>query len=65
MYNTWQGTAEYAAIKAFQDKRTSIKVIEYGSVDISDDMQPFLNALFKTVQELKTPGRKAKGKLFI
>ena len=60
LFQTWQGTQEYAAIKGFQDKRGTIKVIEYGSVDISDDMQPFLNALFKMVQDLKVPGRKAK-----
>jgi hypothetical protein len=35
-------------------------VIELGSVDITDDMQPFLNSLFKMVQDLKVPGRKAK-----
>ena len=46
----------------FIDKRTSIKVIEYGTVDVSDNMQPFLDTLFKMVQDLKVPGRKAKGK---
>ena len=62
LFQTWQAGPEYAAIKNFIDKRGTIPVIELGSVDTCCAMQPFLDALFKMVQDLKVPGRKAKGK---
>ena len=34
-------------------------------VDLSIDIQAYLDALFLMVQDLKTPGRKAKGKFHI
>jgi len=44
----------------FVDKRASIKAIEYGTLDVSDNMQPFLDSLYQMVSDLKVPGRKAK-----
>lgn len=35
--------------------------LEMGVVDIAYDFQPYLDELFKLVQDLKVPGRKAKG----
>jgi hypothetical protein len=65
MFQNWQAGNEYTAIKAFVDKRLTIKPIEYGTVDISDNLQPFLDTLFKMIQDLKVPGRKAKGKYIL
>lgn len=63
MFNNWQNGPEYAAIKRYVDKRSTIKPIEYGTVDVSEEMQPFLDAFWSMVADLKVPGRKAKGKL--
>ena len=59
-FQAWQGGPEFQAIKRFVDKRTSIKEIELGTVDVSDNMQPFLDSLFQMIADLKVPGRKAK-----
>ena len=63
MFNNWQNGPEYASIKKFIEKRPTVKPVEYGTVDVCEEMQPFLDALFNMVNDLKVPGKKAKGKL--
>lgn len=40
--------------------RDKIKPLEMSCTDISENYQPYLDALFEMVQDLKVPGRKAK-----
>jgi len=40
--------------------RNGVKPLEMGVRDINDDYQPYLNAKFEMIQDLKVPGRKAK-----
>lgn len=58
---------EYNSIKKFSDERKKIQKsgtpLELGTLDISNDFQPFLNSLWQMVQDLRVPGKKAKGKL--
>ncbi len=43
-------------------RRGEVERIELSVLDVIYNMQPFLDALFAMVAELKVPGRKAKGK---
>ncbi len=45
------------------EPKHELKDLHPGSHDITGDWQPVLTALFKLVESLKVPGRKAKCKL--
>jgi hypothetical protein len=61
MFDAWKGSAEYAAIERFIQKRSEIPRLELSVTDISYNLQPYLDAMFSLVADLKVPGRKAKG----
>ena len=64
MYEAWKGTNEYAAIEKYIEQRAKILEIERLELsvkDVSYDMQPFLDSMFQLVQDIKVPGKKAKG----
>ena len=65
MFEAWKASPAYVAINNFVAKRGEIERIEPSVKDISYDLQPFLDALFELVAELKVPGRKAKCKCLI
>jgi len=65
MFEAWKASPPYAAVNNFIAKRGEIERIEPSVKDISYNLQPFLDALFEMVAELKVPGRKAKGKFLI
>lgn len=62
LFDAWQDGPEFAHIKTFQAKRAEIRRLELSLKDISWDIQPYLNAQFQMIQDLKVPGRKAKCK---
>ena len=63
-FDAWLEGNENKVIINLQDKFLKHKM-ELSDIDIWDDFQPMLNALFELVQELKVPGRKAKCKFHI
>ena len=65
MFEAWKASPAYAAINNFIAKRGEIERLEPSVKDISYNLQPFLDALFELVAELKVPGRKAKCKYLI
>ena len=65
MYDAWKASGEYASIERFIAKRGEIDRLELSVTDVSYDLQPYLDAMFALVAELKVPGRKAKGKFYI
>lgn len=67
MFDAWKGGAEYGAIEKFLGARADIGKGEIDRIELSDkdyicDLQPYLDAMFSLVAELKVPGRKAKSK---
>ena len=66
MFETWKASAEYGAIERFIGRRGELTAnhgrLELSHTDIPFDMQPYLDAMFALVADLKVPGRKAKGK---
>lgn len=64
----WKAGPEWACIEKFIGQRNKLvglnppSGLEMGCLDISFNLQPYLDELFKMVQDLKVPGRKAKGK---
>ena len=52
-----------AIIKARRTEGHELCKFQQGQEDITDDWQPVLNNIFKLVEVLKVPGRKAKCKL--
>ena len=52
-----------ALFKIRKDPNHELKAMENGTDDIVDDWAPVLNKIFKLVEILKVPGRKAKRKL--
>lgn len=65
MFEAWQASPEYEVIKTFQEERekqAGIIRLELSLKDVWWDIQPYLNAQFKLIQDLKIPGRKAKRK---
>ena len=65
MFEAWKASPAYAAINNFIAKRAEIERLEPSVKDVSYNLQPFLDALFELVAELKVPGRKAKCKYLI
>ena len=64
-FDKFQNSSEMMHINKFSEERNKIngkKPIELSTLDISDDLQPYLDSLFAMVTELKIRG-KAKGKL--
>jgi hypothetical protein len=59
-YENWRQSPEWLQIDSFIDKRNGIKPIELASKDINDHWESYLEELFKVVQIMKVPGRKAK-----
>ena len=51
-----------AIVKVINTEGTELNKFDRGNDDITDDWQPTLNHLFKLVEVLKVPGRKAKCK---
>ena len=65
-FTAWLQTPEALAIDKVVAKYGAGNFqLELATIDIWDDYQAWLDALFDLVQELKVPGRKAKGKLHI
>lgn len=62
MYDAWKASPQYRAIEQFITKRAEIERLELSVLDVSYNLQPYLDALFALVAELKVPGRKAKCK---
>jgi hypothetical protein len=65
MFEQWMASPEFEIIKRFQEEREkqeAIIRIELSLKDVWWDIQPYLNAQFQLIQDLKIPGRKAKCK---
>ena len=59
-FNNWKNSEEFGIIENFMTERKNIKPFDNSNKDICDYWEKFLEALFKMVQKLKVPGRKAK-----
>ena len=64
-FTKWKGEQEFASIMNFQAEIVKLGEKKKGALELSDvdlcvDIQQYLNVLFLLVQDLKTPGRKAK-----
>lgn len=68
-FDNWQASEENSlCLKIFAVRKNEsheLGKIQDGTDDIIDDWQPVLNNIFKLVETLKVPGRKAKRKLHI
>ena len=66
-FNNFKAGEEYAQCEIIFKARTTegheLKEMHPGTDDIIGDWVPVLNALFKLVEVMKVPGRKAKCKL--
>ena len=62
-YQSEEHTLCEAIFKIRKDANHELKGMENGTDDIVDDWAPVLNKIFKLVEILKVPGRKAKRKL--
>lgn len=60
-FDRFKNSGEWISIMKFVDKRKKIpKPLEMDQVDIIDNYQSYLNAMFELLNDMKVPGRKAR-----